>query len=85
MFINKNNQQDDIELINLKTASSNYELALIEGILKDNSIPYIIHENESGAYMRIISGSSLYGTDIYVEKNDYEKANALIAEILGEQ
>lgn len=81
----KNNEQEnpDIELVNLKTTNNNYEISLIEGILNDNSIPYILKEKESGSYMKIIGGFSLYGTDILVEKNDFERANELILEILG--
>ena len=79
---NKNNEHEkhDIELVNLTTTNNNYELTVIEGILKNNSIPYILKDKESGAYMKIISGFSLYGTEIYVEKNDLEKANELISE-----
>ena len=82
---NKNNEHDssDIELVNLISTNDNTELTLIESILKNNSIPFILKEKESGSYMKIIGGFSLYGTDIYVEKNDFEKANELIIEILG--
>ena len=79
---NNEHENPDIELVNLKTTNSNVELSLIEGILKDNSIPYILHENESGSYMRIISGFSLYGTNILVEKSDFEKAIELIEGVL---
>ncbi len=81
---NKKNEQEnrDIELINLKTTNNNYELSTIESILKDNAIPYILHDYESGAYMRIYAGASLFGTDIMVNKSDFEKAKELIEGIL---
>ncbi len=78
MFFKKGNSKEDIELVNLKTTNSNYELSIIESILKDNSIPYILHDYESGAYMRIYAGTSLYGTDIMVNKSDFERAIELI-------
>ncbi len=78
MFFKKGNSKKDIELVNLKTTNNNYELSIIESILKDNSIPYILHDYESGAYMRIYAGTSLYGTDIMVNKSDFERAIELI-------
>jgi len=78
MFFKKGNSKKDIELVNLKTTNNNYELSIIESILKDNSIPYILHDYESGAYMRLYAGPSLYGTDIMVNKSDFERAIELI-------
>lgn len=82
MFFKKEDSKEDIELVNLKTTENNYELSIIESILKDNSIPYILRDYESGAYLRIYTGTSLYGTDIMVNKNDFKKAIELIQGIL---
>ncbi len=82
MFFKKEDSKEDIELVNLKKTNNSYELSIIESILKDNSIPYILHDYESGAYMRIYTGTSLYGTDIMINKSDFERAIELIQGVL---
>lgn len=81
----KNNQSDGIELLLLKTANNNYELSIIKSILEDNSIPYIVRDYGAGGHMRIIGGSSIFRTDILVEKSAYEHAKELIDQIIVDQ
>ncbi|NLW22655.1 MAG: DUF2007 domain-containing protein [Tissierellia bacterium] len=76
----KAKNSDDLDLILLKTAGNDYELNTITSILDENNIPYLVKEKGIGGYMRIISGSSLYGADILVEKSMYEKAKSIIDE-----
>jgi hypothetical protein len=80
--VQNENQPDDIELVLLKTASNNQELDLIKNLLDENSIPYILKDHGSGGYMRIITGSSLYGTDVLVEKMEFEEAKAILNEFM---
>lgn len=74
----KENQEYDFEMVLLKTVSNNYELDLMKDLLDEHKIPYIIKDRGVGGYMRIISGASLYGTDILVEKSMFEKAKAIL-------
>ncbi len=76
----KESQSYDFEMVLLKTASNNYELDLMKDLLDEHKIPYIIKDRGIGGYMRIISGGSLYGTDILVEKSLFEKAKAILDE-----
>ena len=76
----KENQEYDFEMVLLKTVSNNYELDLMKDLLDEHKIPYIIKDRGVGGYMRIISGASLYGTDILVEKSLFEKAKAILDE-----
>lgn len=76
----KENQSDEFEMILLKTTSDNYELDLIKNLLDDQNIPYVLKDQGIGGYMRIISGDSLYGTDIFVEKALFEKAKTILDE-----
>jgi hypothetical protein len=57
---------------------------MITSILEDNKIPYIIKNKGSGSYMRIITGSSPFKTDILVEKRSFDKAYELIIPIIGD-
>lgn len=76
--IKENDHVDEIELVVLKTINNNFELGLIKNILEENQIPYIVKDQGTGSYMRIISGDSLYETEILVEKSTFEKANSII-------
>lgn len=75
------NNADDINIIKLRSISNEIELGMIKEILKDNNIPYIVKDYGSGGYMRIISGGSLFGTDIMVKEADFDKANSLLESI----
>lgn len=68
----------------LITVNNEYELGVISSILKGNDIPFITKDNGTGGYMRIYSGSSMYGTDIFVREDCMDKANDLIANFLEE-
>lgn len=83
MVFNKSKKQEesDIELVLLKEVNSNYLLGIIEELLKSNNIPYITRDNGPGDYMRIYAGGSIYGTKIFVEKTELERAREIIAGI----
>jgi hypothetical protein len=71
-----------VELVLLRTANNNFEVDIIKGILEENKIPYLLKEKGIGSYMKIITGSSMYGTDIFVDKLVYERASELINSII---
>lgn len=80
--IKENDPLDEIELVLLKTINNNYELGLIKSILEENQIPYIVKDRGTGGYMRIISGDSLYETEILVDKLVLDKANSILDEFI---
>lgn len=84
MFKNKD-KADEIEIALLRTINNNYELELIKNLLEDADIPYLIKERGIGSYMRMISGDSMYGTDIYVQKDLLEKAESVLDEFPWEE
>ena len=51
--------------------------SIIESILRDAEIPYLVKER-SGS-VAVITGSSVFGTDFFVKKTDLEAATELIA------
>ena len=79
MFKNKD-KADEIEIALLRTINNNYELELIKNLLEDADIPYLIKERGIGSYMRMISGDSMYGTDIFIEEKLLEKAESILDE-----
>lgn len=75
------NNEDNINLIKLRSVTNNMELAMIKEILTDNDIPYIIKDYGPGGHMRIIGGGSIFGTDVMVNEEDFEDANILLESI----
>lgn len=74
----KEKSQDKVELVLLRTTTDEFQLNLIRGLLEEAEIPYIVKERGIGGYMKIIAGSSLYGTDIYVDKTSFEAAETVL-------
>ena len=75
----KNN--DEVNIIKLRSTSNEMELSMIKAILDDNNIPYLIKNHGAGGHMRIIGGSSLFGTDVMVAEDDFDAANSLLESI----
>lgn len=74
----KDKYEDKVELVLLRSLVDNYEMDLVSGLLEEANIPFIVKERGSGGYMKIIGGSSVFGTDIYVDKEAYEKAEEVL-------
>lgn len=62
----------------LITVFDNVQLCMIRGLLEAEKIPYLVRERGSGSAVKIISGFSLYGSDVFVEKSCIERARDLI-------
>ena len=54
-------------------------LGMVRGLLEDAEIPYLVHERATGSAMRIMTGFSICGSDIFVPKAAEETARDLIA------
>lgn len=78
---NKNKKDEELELVVLKAINNQQEFNIISVLLKDNEIPFMVKDYGSGGYMRIIGRTSIYRTDILVEKSMFEKAKALLDEL----
>ncbi|MBQ7383651.1 MAG: DUF2007 domain-containing protein [Clostridia bacterium] len=74
---------DNFEL--LTTVTDNVQLTIIESILKGAKIPYFSKDRGSGSAVKVIAGYSLFGADIFVMKDDIEKARELIRPLSEEE
>lgn len=63
----------------------NVELSLVRSLLDAEQIPYLIRERGSGSAVKIVTGLSSFGSDVYVPESALEAATAAIATILGEE
>jgi hypothetical protein len=75
-----NSPSEDLEL--LLTVNDRIYQSIVESVLKDNDIPFFSKERGSGSAVKIITGFSLFGTDIFVLKRDFDRAKELM-EILS--
>ena len=69
---------DGDEVSHLITVYDVAVLGIVRGMLEDEQIPYLVRERGTGSAMRIITGFSLFGTDIYVPDAYLEHAKALL-------
>ena len=67
---------DEVEL--LMTAYDQGELAIVRSILEAENIPYLARERGSGSMVKLVTGFTMYGTDVFVPKSALEKAQELI-------
>ena len=73
---------DDVDL--LTTVYDEGSLAIIRGLLEAENIPYLAKERGSGSAMRIMTGFSMFGTDIFVPVAALERARELLPSLDGE-
>ena len=70
---------DGDEVSHLITVYDVAVLGIVRGLLEDAEIPYLVRERGTGSAMRIMTGFSLFGTDVFVPTNAMEVAKGLIA------
>lgn len=62
----------------LLTAADSIEAGMIEALLNANDIPVLKKYKESGGYIKIVMGDSIYGVDLYVPAELLDKACEII-------
>jgi hypothetical protein len=62
----------------LTTAHDDVELSILKAILEDENIPCLTQDRGSGSSVRLITGYSMYGTDILVPAGCLEQAKEIL-------
>ena len=70
------NQGENVSL--LTTVHDDVEKKLLCGILEEEGIPYLLKDRGSGGAMRILSGFSMFASDIFVPTALLDKAQELL-------
>ena len=65
----------------LITVHGNEELAAVEALLRSADIPYRTMDRGAGGVVRVISGYTMYGTDVFVRPEDIETARELLTPV----
>ena len=68
----------DNDLDFLTTVNDRVYLSIVESVLEDNGIPYIVKDRGCGTVVKVVMGYSIFGADVFVLKKDFEKASELI-------
>ena len=65
----------------LETASNEIDAGLIMNLLRNNDIPCYKQSKGAGGYLNIYMGYSVFGEEIYVAEQDYQRAKALLNDL----
>ena len=65
-------------LVLLRTFHDDVSVIMAEEVLRDEEIPFVKKDRGSGSAVRLITGYSMYGTDLLVSPDDLEKATELM-------
>lgn len=68
----------DKDVALLTTTHDDVEKNIICGILAEENIPFLAKDRGAGEAVRVVTGYSMYGCDIFVPGDLFEKANALL-------
>lgn len=68
----------------LLSTPGSIESAMIVDVLSQHGIRAFTQQKETGNYLNIYSGFSVYGEDLYVDAADYEAASAPAREFLSQ-
>lgn len=67
-------QMTEMHPVKLTSTGSGIESGMIEDLLRGQGISVMRRPLESGGYMNICMGFSIYGEDLYVDEADYPRA-----------
>lgn len=69
----------------LVTVYDNVQLSMVRSLLEAEQIPYLVRERGSGSAVKIVTGISSFGSDVYVPEKLLEQATDAIATMLGKE
>lgn len=70
-----------MEPVKLTSVDNNINAELLVNLLENNGIPCFTSDPAAGQYLNLYMGYSVYGTDIYVNKDDYMIAKQLLEQL----
>jgi len=62
----------------LISVSDGIQAKLIENLLAESNIPFLVQDKGCGAYLKVYMGYSAFGTEIYVDESNYHRAKELV-------
>lgn len=71
------------DLVKIFGTADEVEMQMVANLLTDSGITCVKKDEGSGEYMRLYMGTSFYTKEIYVDKQDYERAKEIIDNYQG--
>lgn len=65
---------EEVELRLLTYCADNIESKMVQGLLREEDIPFVLKDSGRGRYL----GDSIFGLEYYVQERDYARAKELI-------
>lgn len=78
LFFGLDQPASDENLALLRTFHDDVSVTMAEEVLRDEGILFVKKDRGSGSAVRLITGYSMYGTDLLVAPEDLERASALM-------
>jgi hypothetical protein len=78
LFFGLDQPANEDGLVLLRTFHDDVSVTMAEEVLRDEEILFLKKDRGSGSAVRLITGYSMYGTDLLVAPEDLEKASALM-------
>ncbi len=78
LFFGLDQPASDENLVLLRTFHDDVSVTMAEEVLRDEGILYVKKDRGSGSAVRLITGFSMYGTDLLVAPEDLENATSLM-------
>ncbi len=78
LFFGLDQPASDENLVLLRTFHDDVSVTMAEEVLRDEGILFVKKDRGSGSAVRLITGYSMYGTDLLVASDDLEKAASLM-------
>ena len=85
LFFGLDQPANEDGLVLLRTFHDDVSVTMAEEVLRDEKILFLKKDRGSGSAVRLITGYSMYGTDLLVAPEDLEKASALMAALFDAQ
>jgi hypothetical protein len=85
LFFGLDQPANEDGLVLLRTLHDDVSVTMAEEVLRDEEILFLKKDRGSGSAVRLITGYSMYGTDLLVAPEDLEKASALMAALFDAQ
>lgn len=73
--------RDEKEFYLLCEEEDELQRSILMALLRENNIPAFSRDNGAGSYLRILTGSSVFGSKIFVPHSCREQAEDLLASI----
>ena len=78
LFFGLDQPANEDGLVLLRTFHDDVSVTMAEEVLRDIGIPFVKKDRGTGSAMRLITGYSMFGTDLLVAPEDLEQAAELM-------